>query len=141
SKEALVNVLYQRHKRDLMQALFDGFDPSVPVRQAFHGIWQRACAFARAKPVALQFLELHHHATYLDDTSRKLEIEIFETAYQYLVFASSQQLLKPLAPEVLLAIVWGSFRGLVQAGCDGMLEFDDEIVEQAEECVWEAIRR
>ena len=113
----------------------------MPVRQVFHGLWRRACAFARHKPVALQFLELHHHAPYLDDASRKLELEILESAYDYLKLASGQQLLKPLAPEVLLAIVWGSFRGLVQAGADGMLEFDDEIIEQAEECVWEAIRR
>ena len=141
NKEALVNALYQRHKEALFQALFDGFDPAAPTRQVFHGFWRRACAFARSKPIVLHFLELHHHAPYLDAASRKMEVQILETAYNYLKFASDQQLLKPLAPEVLLAIVWGAYRGLVQGDADGMLELDDEVVAEAEECVWEAIRR
>ena len=40
-----------------------------------------------------------------------------------------------------MAVVWGSFRALVQGGCDGHLTLDDATCADAEQCIWEAIRR
>lgn len=74
-KEALVNALYQHYKGVLVQGLLHGFDPDAPPRAAFHGFWTNAVAFVRASPQAFDFLELHHHAPYLDKKSRDLEIE------------------------------------------------------------------
>src|ERR1041384_7752726 len=62
SKEALVNALYQHHKRALGEAILAGLPEDAPFRVQFHHFFTRACAFARAQPQVLQFLELHHHA-------------------------------------------------------------------------------
>lgn len=141
SKEALVNALYQRHKGALGETLLQGFPQDAPFRQQLHHFWTRACAYARENPVALQFLELHHHGPYLDATSRALEAGLVAAADAMVSRAIAQQSVKPLPPALVGAIVWGAFRALVQGGCEGRLELDDETVAQAEACVWEAIRR
>ena len=71
-KEALVNALYQHHKAELGQALLAGFDPAAAPRAAFHHFWHGAAQFAQTSPRAFQFLELHHHAPYLDEKSHEI---------------------------------------------------------------------
>ena len=140
-KEALVNALYQAHKGELGQALLAGFDPSAPPRAAFHHFWHSAIAFTQKSPRAFQFLELHHHAPYLDKKSHDLEGELLVMAHTFITAASARQVFKDVPAEVLLALVWGAFRGLVQGGCEGRIVLTEKIISQAEECVWEAIRR
>lgn len=140
-KEALVNALYQLHKQALGQALLTDFDPAAPPRVAFHHFWHRAIGFARQSPRAFQFLELHHHAPYLDARSRILEGELLAMADQFITAATARQIFKDVPAGVLLALVWGAFRGLVQGGCERRLELTEKVVAQAEECLWEAIRR
>jgi AcrR family transcriptional regulator len=141
SKEALVNALFQRHKQALGAAMLTDFPAVAPFREQFHHFWTRVCAYARDNPIALQFLELHHHQPYLDDTSRALEAQLLGAAKALVEKAIVDQIAKAVPAEVLMAIVWGSFRALVQGGCEGYLTLDETTVTQAESCVWEAIRR
>ncbi len=140
-KEALVNALYQHHKHGLVQALLQGFDAAAPPRAAFHAFWSSAVTFVTNDPRVFDFLELHHHAPYLDATSRALEIELTEMAYTFIRLGAERQIFKDLAPSLLFAIVWGAFRGVIQGGNEGRIELSDTTISQAEECVWEAIRR
>jgi hypothetical protein len=73
--------------------------------------------------------------------SRMLEDQILGTAAQFVSHAIAQEVFRDVKPGVLIAIVWGSFRAMVQGGCDGRLSLDDETCTQAEQCIWEAIRR
>lgn len=141
SKEALVNALFQRHKQRLGAAMISGFPYEKPFREQFHHFWGAVCGYAAANPIALQFLELHHHGTYLDDQSRAIEQQLLGTAKSLVDGAIASQILKPVPGELLMAIVWGSFRALVQGGCEGLIKLDSAMISQAEACVWEAIRR
>jgi AcrR family transcriptional regulator len=140
-KEALVNALYQHHKAELGKALLANFDASAPPRASFHHFWHQAVVFAQKNPKAFQFLELHHHAPYLDKKSHDLEAQLIGLADQFVATATEMLIFKDVAPGVLLAIVWGAFRGLVQGACEGRLELTKKTISQAEECIWEAIRR
>lgn len=140
SKEALVNALYQAHKQELAAYFLSDLDLGGAPRAVFHQFWTRACAFARQKPRVLEFLELHHHAPYLDDKSRAIEEQLIGTALRFATQASAQRVFKDVPAPVLMAVVWDSFRALVQGGCDGRLTLDEPTCAQAEQCVWEAIR-
>lgn len=140
-KEALVNALYQHHKTELSQALLADFEPDAPPRAAFHGFWHRAMGFAQRSPQAFNFLEMHHHAPYLDAKSQALETQLLGMADSFIQAAKARQIFKDVPSGVLLAIVWGAFRGIVQGGCEGRIELTSKTISQAEECLWEAIRR
>jgi AcrR family transcriptional regulator len=140
-KEALVNALYQHHKTELSHALLAGFDPSASPRASFHHFWNAAMGFAQKSERAFQFLELHHHAPYLDATSHALEEELLAMAHAFIEAARARQVFKDVPAPVLLAIVWGAFRGVIQGGCERRIDLTKKVIAQAEECVWEAIRR
>jgi AcrR family transcriptional regulator len=141
SKEALVNTLYQLHKQRLATAIMVGVDLEKPLRQVFHDFWQRICTFARENPQVIQFLELQHHAAYLDEASREIEQQLMILARTFLERGIAEQVVRDVEPSLLVAVVWGAFRGIFQGGCDQTLTLDDATIATSERCVWEAIRR
>ena len=141
SKEAIVNVLFREQKRAFSRALLTDFPVDVPTREVFHEIWSRLCHFAQEHPKVIAFLELHHHGDYLDDESKQVEMEMLLPIKLFVEEAQRQQVLKATPPEILIALVWGAFVGLVGACWKGFLTLDEAATGAAEACMWEAIRR
>jgi AcrR family transcriptional regulator len=141
SKEQLVNALYQREKRTMLDALLKDFPFDRPAREQFRTFFHRMATYAKANPRAVRFLELHHHAPYLDEESRHLEEHgnrLFETTVRQ---AIEQEAMKDLAPRLLVAVILGVFLGLLRSWTEGRLELDETTIATAEQCCWEAIRR
>lgn len=140
SKEALVNALYQRWKRAMGAALLDDFPTGLPTRELFRTMWNRLAKFARENTEAVAFMELHHHAPYLDATSRSLDDVLLGPLRAILTQASAAGVLKPLAPDLIIAMIFGAFVGVAKAVQQGLLPASNDVYDRAEECMWEAVR-
>lgn len=141
SKEQLVNALYQREKRAMLEALLHEFPFERAPREQFRTFFLRMAQYARSNPRAVRFLELHHHAPYLDEESRHLEEHgnrLFETTIRQ---AIEREAMKDLAPHLLVAVILGVFHGLLRSWTEGRLDLDEPTLVAAEQCCWEAIRR
>lgn len=141
SKEAIVNELFRQEKQKLGRALLEDFPYEAPTRQAFHEILVRLGRYAREYPKGIAFLELHHHGDYLDESSKAVEMQMLLPIKVFVEDAQKKQILKDVPAEILMAIVWGAFVGLVSANAKGYLPISPEVLDQAEGCLWEAIRR
>jgi hypothetical protein len=86
-------------------------------------------------------LELHHHQPYLDAESHAVEQTVLAPAFIFFTAAIEAQVVKKLDPMMLGAIVWGAFTGLLRTAREGHLELTPQVLLDAEECCWEAIRR
>lgn len=139
SKEALANAVYQRWKRRLGEALVTDL-PDAPIRRQLAEIWSRMVRFAAEHPDAVQFLELHHHEGYLDADSRHVDHQNHEQVRQFVVRGQEAGVFRDGRPEWLIAIVWGSFAGLLRATRRRGEALDAEACSFTERCVWEAIR-
>jgi AcrR family transcriptional regulator len=141
-KEALVNEVYRDAKLRLRGALMDGLgapDSYKPVdaERWFYELWRRLGAFARAEPDAFRFLEMQDHVAYLDPESRQLEISVIAP-----LFMAGKKLREHSAGapiDVLIALIWGAFVGLIKAGRLGYLLVDDKRLEQAGVACWRMI--
>ncbi|HEU0030868.1 MAG TPA: TetR/AcrR family transcriptional regulator [Kofleriaceae bacterium] len=141
-KEALVNEVYRDAKLRLRAALLDG----VASPDRYHGdsaqrwfdeIWRRLGAFARAEPAAFRFLEMQDHVAYLDAESRQLELSVIAP-----LFVAGKQL-RERAPspsvEILIALLWGAFVGVIKASRLGYLQLDDKGLAEAGRACWRMI--
>lgn len=140
-KEALVNELFQHWKGRLGAALLEGFPVDASPRKQFHEYWRRMGRFAQEHPQGLTFLELHHHTPYLDARSRLVEETLLTTVRGFIERAQAQRAMKPIAPELLMALVYGAFVGLLKGCRAGYLELSPEVLKASENVMWEAIRR
>ena len=80
SKEALVNALYRGWKERITGDVLRDFPLTATPRDHFHAAWIGVTAFIAEHPRAYAFLELHHHAPYLDEASRAVERRTYEFA-------------------------------------------------------------
>ncbi|MDB4957363.1 MAG: Transcriptional regulator, TetR family protein [Myxococcales bacterium] len=142
NKEALVNEVYRDAKVRLRTALLDGV-PDVDLYKLdmaerwFAELWRRLATFARAEPNAFRFLEMQDHAPYLDAESRNIELSLLAP-----LWLAGKRLREHLAGppvDVLIALSWGAFVGIVKAGRLGYLRLDERTLEQAGAAAWRMI--
>jgi AcrR family transcriptional regulator len=140
SKEALVNAIYRELKLEFSHTVLDDFPASAPTREQFRLLWTRMAKFAIENTNAFSFLELHHHARYLDAESRAVEQRMTELITHVVVSAQARGELKAANPRLLMGIVMGGFVGVIRS----CLDFDEALDKAnwvlAEQCCWEAIR-
>ncbi len=143
SKESLVNELYREQKQAMGAALLGGLDlgpaEAASAKHVFEELWARLGAFARTNPKALTFLELHHHAPYLDAASLAVDLAVLSPLRDFVVLAQERGALKRVAPEVIMAIVFGAFAGLIKASHAGYMALDQTTLDEARTCMWQAI--
>jgi AcrR family transcriptional regulator len=142
NKEALVNELYRDTKQRLRSALLDGLPAIDPAKgdiaeRWFAELWRRLGAFARAEPAAFRFLEMQDHVAYLDAQSRQVELAVL--APLYLAGKRLRDRSRGASVDVLIALLWGAFVGLVKAARLGYLKLDDTQLEQAGAACWRMI--
>lgn len=140
SKEAVVNELFRRHKAELARRMLDRFPMEAPARDQFRELWYRMVAFVEEQPKAFSFLELHHHADYLDDRSRAMEQRMTDFGVSFIQRAQARHELKPISPLLLIGVVLGAFTGVVRKAWEYDFPLDAETWAHAEQCAWEAIR-
>jgi AcrR family transcriptional regulator len=140
SKEVLVNELFRSWKGRLGAVLLESFPVDATPRKQFHEYWRRMGRFALEHPTGMAFLELHHHAPYLDQASLALELTLLQGVKALVERAQKQQAMKAVAPELLMAMVHGCFVGLLRGCRMGYLELTPETIKTSENVMWEAIR-
>ena len=140
SKEALVNALYKRWKAAISAEVLREFPFGAPPREQFRTVWERMADFAVSHPKQFAFLELHHHASYLDAESVAIEHQLVGFGVEMIKRAQEVQALKGLTPELLMELSNGAFIGVFRGALEGRLPMKKETLMLAEQCCWEAIR-
>jgi len=139
TKEALVNEVYRDAKARLRAALIDGIDFRTIGERWFMTAWTKLIAFARTEPAAFQFLEMQDHAPYLDKKSREVELSVLAPLWLAGKRLRSAARKDGLGVDVLIALVWGAFVGLIKADRLGYLRLDDATLARAGEVCWRVI--
>ncbi|HSD87184.1 MAG TPA: TetR/AcrR family transcriptional regulator [Kofleriaceae bacterium] len=140
SKEALVNALYRQEKQRFAERTLMDFPKTTIARELFRTLWMRMSKFAVETPKPFVFLELHHHAPYLDGESTALEQRMLELFSGVVVAAQARGELKAGPPRLLMGLVMGAFVGVIRSCVEIAQPLEDADWVLAEQCVWEAIR-
>lgn len=140
SKEALVNALYRQEKQRFAERVISDFPQAIIARELFRTMWMRMAKFAVENPHPFIFLELHHHASYLDAESRALELRMLELFTSVVTSAQARGELKAGPPRLLMGLVMGAFVGVIRSCVEQEKPLEDADWAFAEQCVWEAIR-
>jgi len=138
-KQALVNALYRHWKRAYNNAVLAPLPPSPSIRERFASYWRRMSEFARAHPRATRFMDLHHHAAYLDGESRAASREYLDVATQFAREGRERGAIRDLDPLLIVALMWGAAAGLVKFAAGGALALDEKTATAMEEALWRAI--
>ncbi len=137
TKEALVNALYRHWKAAYNDMILAPLPAGLAVRDQFTTYWQRMMQFARAYPRATRFMDLHHHAPYLDAESIAAGRVYREAAEAFIGEARAAGAIRDIDPILVVALMWGAAVGLTKFAGQGALAFDAG--SDMEEALWRAI--
>ncbi|HUJ60483.1 MAG TPA: TetR/AcrR family transcriptional regulator [Kofleriaceae bacterium] len=139
SKEALVNAIYRQEKLKFAHHVIENF-PTGSAREQFRTLWLRMARFAGDHEKSFVFLELHHHARYLDAESRAVEQRMIDMFTSVVIAAQARGELRAGPPRLLMGLVMGAFVGVIRSCVEAEQAIDSADWVLAEQCVWEAIR-
>lgn len=139
NKEGLVNELYREWKSALVARATAKIRPGMAPREVFRAFWREMIGFVKDHPDAFAFLEMHHHASYLDEKSKVLERNALALAEQVFGVMQSQKAVRPLPANLLMSVVYGALIGTVRGAWEGLYDLDETHVAEAEACAWAAI--
>lgn len=139
SKEVLVNALYRKWKGEIARRVFTAFPGGAPVREQFRTMWREMVDFALAHPKAFAFLELHHHASYLDAESQTMENGLKQFGAMMVQRAQTEGVVKPGPAALLMELVFGAFIGMMRAHGEGRVALTADDQELAEQACWDAV--
>lgn len=140
SKEGLANAVYRDAKARMAHSIGHDFPRTGPWRQRFATLWARTLRFAQDEPATFQFLELHHHAHYLDAESHQASQLAASGALDFFRHGQSEGAFKEGPPDILLGIFMGALIGLLKGQAEGWLTLSPEGLAFAERATWEALR-
>ncbi len=141
NKEGLGNALYVHWKTRYIEEVLGGLPTEGSWRVRFRGMWQGMVGFALKHPGVLEYLEFHHHSTYLDEASQELSTRMGAQFCELIEAGKADEVFVEAPVPLLLHMVYGSFIRLVRAGASGSLELTPELFALAEERAWVMIRR
>lgn len=141
SKEAIVNELYRILKTGLSRVMMEKFPFEAPMREQFHEYWRRLTDYVRHNPKAFFFIEVHHHAPYLDEESRQIHIPMMAAFEEACRTAREQGILKDISMEIIIALIMGTLTALVKTSSEEGVAIPPEHFEKTEECLWAALSR
>lgn len=139
TKEALVNALYQHWKAVYNAVVLAPLPAGLLARDRFTTYWERMTGFARARPQVVRFLDLHHHAAYLDPESKALSQVSRDAVEVFVREARKEGAIRALDPIMVVALLWGAVTGLVKFASLDALDFDARMAAEMEDALWRAI--
>jgi AcrR family transcriptional regulator len=140
SKDALVNALYREWKGRYNEQVLTPPPDGADARAVFSHYWRGMARFAQDHPTAARFLDLHHHRGYLSHDTLASDRDAETVAAAFLEAAVRAGQVRPMAPVMLIALLAGAMRGLLQFSALGRLALDEATVRAAEDCIWNGIR-
>lgn len=140
SKDQLVNALYQREKIALTEHLIASIPEDAAPRTQFRRCWRALWAYTRRNPEAAQFLELHHHSSYLDAKSLAVEAASLEPLLGLVERGQALREIRPGPAVLIVAVAFGCFLGLLRVETLGQAQLDEEALDECERRAWAAIR-
>jgi len=141
SKEVLVNEVFRSAKSALLVCLELGHDPQAAPRAQFDHLWARLVVYAREQPLSFRFLEMQDHVPYLDEQSQRVELSVLAPIFVIAQGFQQQGIGSGAPTELLMAMVWGAFVGVMKYERLGYLVLDDARIETARDACWNLVSR
>ncbi len=140
NKEDLLVSTYINIKRNIVKALLQDFDNTLPVRDIMRKIWFNMFAFNLKNPQYFHFKEQFANSPFADLVNdEELEKE-FQPIMNVIKRGIEQKIIKDVDFDIIAAFTFYPIVSLSNPKICRNLTLDDETIEQAFSLAWDAIK-
>ena len=140
NKEDLLVSTYIEMKLRMSQALLEGFDDSLPIRDIIKNVWFRIFDYIRNHPEYYAFMEQFANSPYSDLVDHEALEKYFAQIIAVLERGIEQKIIKDVDRNLLAAFMFHPISRLANPRLCHGFELDQEGLETAFNMAWDAIK-
>jgi TetR/AcrR family transcriptional regulator, repressor of fatR-cypB operon len=137
SKEALLNALYLRTKRELSGKLFEGAAEGEPIKPAFHRMCMAYLRYVAAHRAEMVFMHQFRNSPFIHEQTKELGEQTGAPMVRMLERAKKEGLIKDLPIPLMLAFLQGTLSELASYPAKGSR---DELYQEFARLAWDALK-
>lgn len=138
NKEDLFTKLYVDIRRKMSQGALEGLEEGMTTEEIFKSIWRHAFTFNLSHPEYLAYREQFERTTMMKNI-RAEDFELFQTVDSLLRRGIKETTIKPQPLPILTAFAYFPVITLLNFHNAGIIEMNENRIEQACEIAWNAI--
>jgi AcrR family transcriptional regulator len=139
NKEDMLNQLYLSVKREISEAMLEGFEEGMPVEEGFKLLWENAYRYMLAHPREFAFSEQFANSPLVNRVSKEEGAEYYQAVFGLFERGKREGLFKDLPPSLFQAIWFAPAMMLGKQHHNGDLVFTGELQQTTFEVTWDAL--
>lgn len=139
SKEVLIHELFLEVKREISQAMLNGFSPEGSTKEIFRQVWLNTFNFYVQNPQEMIFLEQFYNSPYQTIETEAATLEYLAPAVSVFQNAVEAGEIKGMPFEMLTIFVHDVTVATAKRHINGVLVMDEANLEMAVQACWDAV--
>ena len=139
SKEQLIQELYAFTSDRIIQAMFEGDNPSLPYKDRFFNFWRNLYNFYIANPNALFFFDQFMHSPYNTKRFEEGHDRFHEQLFEFVGEGVRQGYFREVIPEILGVLVNSNIRTAARIKEFGKIEIGEKELSQISQVLWDGL--
>ena len=140
-KGDLITQLYLEIKRDMGEALLDGYSEDLSLWERFRALWFNMLHYYIDHPQETAFVEQFVNSPYMTAEVKDAYVEEYEPIMRFFRYAFQEGVFKEMPLEMLGTFTLGVAVSLAKLHASGELTLDEELKELAASACWDALKR
>ena len=141
NKEALINQLYLYLKEEKVNLMFKKYNENDNFYVSFQKLWMAYFKISMNEYHKMMFIEQYAYSSIITAPTRKKADALLLPMVSLLQQAQQEQLIKKVAPEIILSSITGAVLEIVRYYQNKGAKPNKSIMEQCFEMAWNSIRK
>ena len=140
SKEVLINHLYLDLKREMAQAVLEGYDIKASYKERFFLIWRNFFNYLIAKPTQMSFVEQCSTSPLITEESKEAMNRYFEPVTGFLQEGIDSRILKKMDIPLMGSLIFASILSTAKLQVWGPLDITEDHRDAAAQSSWDGVK-
>jgi AcrR family transcriptional regulator len=141
NKEALINQLYLHLKEEKLKMMFKKYHEKDNFYESFQKLWMSYFKISMTEYHKMMFIEQYAYSSIITAPTRKKADALLLPMVSLLEKAQQEQLIKKVAPEIILSSITGAVLEIVRYYQSKGKKPSKSTIEQCFEMAWTSIRK
>ena len=139
SKEALINELFTRCRKNAIDIYFTDFNESMPFKEGFKVVWNNLLRFRIEHFEEAVFMDQCHHSPFITESTKELANKMIQPLFKLIERGKQEKILKDIESFIQLTYIVGSINQFARHCIYSDKPITNELKEQLFNLCWDGL--
>lgn len=140
-KNELIRAVYKDVKKQMGQAMMNGFDKNNTIRDQFFVYWKNLYQYFVQHPLQFAFLEQYHHSTFINQETQKESKHYYQPVLDFFEAGMNQKVFKDMGLSLVSELVYGNIATTARLVLNEEISLTARQLDEVVEASWDSIKQ